>query len=130
MKTNHRFLPTTIGSHVRIIGTRAVGTVESLDVIKTAEGADLFAKIRYKNRLTRYSRVSDLGVTLPRCLRWLCPVLDGNRSLKEVLKSRAIKLQKEIEALMEKFINSNLDRTLLVICGIIAAILILSFITK
>lgn len=130
MKKNHRFLPTTIGSHVRITGTKAVGIVESLDVIKTTEGAELFAKIRYKNRLTRYSRVSNLGVTLPKCLRWLYPVFDGNRLLKDVLKSRAIKFQKEIEAFMEKFINSNLDRTLLVICGIIATILILSFIIK
>lgn len=130
MKTNHRFLPTTVGSHVRIIGTKAVGTVESLDLIKTTEGAELFAKIRYKNRLTRYSRVSDLGVTLPKCMCWLYPVLDGNRSLKEVLKSKAIKFQKKIEAFMDKFINSNLDRTLLVICGIIATILISSFIIK
>lgn len=130
MKKNHRFLPTAIGSHVRIIGTKAVGTVESLDVIKTTEGAELFAKIRYKNRLTRYSRVSDLGVTLPNCLRWLYPVFDGSRSLKEVLKSKAIKSQKKIDAFMEKFINSNLDRTLLAICGIIAIILILSFIIK
>lgn len=130
MKKTHRFFTATIGSRVRIIGTRATGTVESLDVIKTTEGAEFFAKIRYKNRLTRYSRVSDLGITLPNCLRWLYPVLDGNRSLKEVLKSKAIKLQKEIEVFMEKFINSNLDRTLLVICGIIAIILTLSFIIK
>lgn len=130
MKTNHRFFQATIGSHVRIIGTKAVGTVESLDLIKTTEGAELFAKIRYKNRLTRYSRVSDLGVALPKCFRWLYPVLDGNRSLKEVLKSKAIKLQKEIEAFMERFINSNLDRTLLVICGIIAITLIITFTLK
>ena len=130
MKKTHRFFAATIGSRVRIIGTKATGTVESLDVVETSEGAELFAKIRYKNRLTRYSRVSDLGVILPRRLHWLYPALDGNRSLKDVLKSKAMKLQKKIEALMEKFINSNLDWTLLVICGIIAAILILSFITK
>lgn len=130
MKKIHRFLQATVGSHARIIGTKATGTVESLDLIKTAEGIEFFAKIRYKNRLTRYSRVSDLGVTLPKFLRWLYPVLDGNRSLKEVLKSRAIRLQKKIEAFMEKFISSNLDRTLLVICGIIAIVLISSFIIK
>jgi len=130
MKTNHRFLPTTIGSHVRIIGTKATGIVELLDVIKTAEGAEVFAKIRYKNRLTRYSRVSDLGVTLPRCFRWLYPALDGNRSLKDVLKSQASKLQKRVEASIERFMDSNLDRTLLVICGIIAIVLIISFIIK
>ena len=105
MKTIHRFLQATVGSRVRIIGTKATGTVESLDLIETAEGMEFFAKIRYKNRLTRYSRVSDLGVTLPKCLRWLCPVLDGNRSLKEVLKSRATKLQKKIEAFMDKFME-------------------------
>lgn len=130
MKTNHRFFTATIGSHVRIIGTKATGTVESLDLIKTAEGVELFAKIRYKNRLTRYSRVSDFGVTLPRFMRWLYPVFDGNRSLKDVLKSKAMKFQKEIEAFMDKFINSNLDRILLAICGIIAIVLILSFIIK
>ena len=130
MKTIHRFLQATVGSRVRIIGTKATGTVESLDLIKTAEGMEFFAKIRYKNRLTRYSRVSDLGVTLPRFMRWLYPTLDGNRSLKDVLKSRVMKLQKKIEAFMDKFINSNLDWTLLVICGIIAIILILSFTIK
>ena len=95
--------------------------------LPSVRDVEFFAKIRYKNRLTRYSRVSDLGVTLPRCLRWLYPVLDGNRSLKEVFRSSAMKLQKRIEAFMEKFINSNLDRTLLVICGIIAITLIIAF---
>ncbi|NCB85378.1 MAG: hypothetical protein EOM44_12935 [Bacteroidia bacterium] len=130
MKTNHRFLPTTIGSHVRIIGTRATGTVELLDVIKTSEGAELFAKIRYKNRLTRYSRVSDLGITLPKSFRFLYPVFDGKRTIKQVLKSQLARAENRVFRFFDHFIKSRLDIFLLMICITIAVTLILSFIIK
>ncbi len=129
MKTSRFFFP-TIGSRVRVIGTKAVGTIESFENYKLSSEPELFAKIRYKNRLTRYSKVSDLGVTLPKSLHFLYPLLDGKKSGREFAKYLFFKIISRLENFFDRFFSSNLDRVLLAICILIAATFIIVFTLK
>lgn len=129
MKTSRFFFP-KIGSRVRIIGTKAVGTIESFENYKLSNRSELFAKISYKNRLTRYSKVSDLGVILPKSFRFLYPVFDGKRTIKQVLKSQLARAENRVFRFFDHFIKSRLDIFLLMICITIAVTLILSFTIK
>lgn len=130
MKTSHRFFFPTIGSRVRVIGTKAVGTIESFENYKLSSEPELFAKIRYKNRLTRYSKVSDFGVILPKSLHFLYPLLDGKKSGREFAKCLYEKAVTRLEKWFESFFCSDLDRILIGICILIAATLIIAFTLK